>query len=125
MLQFQMTTFYKGSIMLVEGGSDGLYMKIVVGRLGRGRGRDGFGNARALENLFAQIRERQSDRLTRERRNGDLPDDRIFTKEDLIGPDPSKAILKSAAWERLQKIDRTKIGQGFRFFYAWSHQNEL
>jgi hypothetical protein len=108
MLQYQMSIFYKNFAMEVEGGSDGLYMKIAVRRLGRGRGRDGFGNARALENLFARIRERQSDRLTRERRDGLIPDDKLFSKEDLIGPDPSKAILKSAAWEKLQKLTGLK-----------------
>jgi hypothetical protein len=33
-----------------------------------------------------------------------LPDDLWFTKADLIGPDPSKAIVRSAAWEKLQKL---------------------
>ena len=31
-----------------------------------------------------------------------------MTKEDLIGPDPSKAILKCAAWEQLQKLTGLK-----------------
>jgi hypothetical protein len=75
--------------MDVEGGVDGLYMRIAVRRLGRGRGRDGFGNARALENLFTCIRERQSDRLTKERRDGLSPDDNFISKEDLIGLDLS------------------------------------
>ena len=67
-------------------------MRIAVQRLGRGRGRDGFGNARDLENLFSRIRERQADRLSRERRQGLSPDDFAFTKEDIIGPDPSQAV---------------------------------
>jgi hypothetical protein len=103
MLKFRMNQFYKSGID-VEDGFDGLYMKIAVGRLGRGRGRDGFGNARALENMFSRIRERQSDRLTKERRLGLLPDDYVMTKEDLIGPDPSKAILTSDAYAKLQKL---------------------
>ncbi|KAI9775252.1 MAG: hypothetical protein M1835_005877 [Candelina submexicana] len=92
MLQFQMNQFYMSGIN-IEDGVDGLYMRIAVRRLGRGRGRDGFGNARALENIFATIRERQADRLTRQRKEGLSPDDFHITKEDLIGPDPSKAIL--------------------------------
>jgi AAA lid domain len=103
MLQFQMNLFYKGGIH-VEDGFDGLYMKIAVGRLGRGRGRDGFGNARALENMFSRIRERQSDRLAKERRQGLCPDDYLVTKEDLIGPDPSKAILTCDAYTKLQQL---------------------
>ncbi|PQE16470.1 nfx1-type zinc finger-containing 1 protein [Rutstroemia sp. NJR-2017a BBW] len=85
-------------------GDSGLYMKIAVRRLERQRGKDGFGNARALENLFARIRERQSDRLSKERRNGLSPDDNLITKEDLIGPDPSQAILRCEAWEKLQSL---------------------
>jgi len=105
MLQSKILRFYKdGGGMAIEDGPDGLFMRIVVTRLGRGRGRDGFGNARALENLFAQIRERQSERLTRERRDGHNADDQLITKEDLIGPDPSQAILKCDAWGELQKL---------------------
>jgi len=95
--------------MAVEDGVDGLHMRIVVTRLGRGRGRDGFGNARALENLFARIRERQSDRLTKERRDGLSPDDNFISKEDLIGPDPSEAMLKCEAWDKLQKLTGLKV----------------
>ena len=107
MLQFQMNQIYKSGIG-IEDGVDGLYMRITVRRLGRGRGRDGFGNARALENMFAQIRERQSSRLTRQRKEGLSPDDYYITKEDLIGPDPSKAILICDAWTQLQQLTGLK-----------------
>ena len=107
MLQFQMNQFYKSGID-IEDGVDGLYMRIAVRRLGRGRGQDGFGNARALENMFARIRERQSDRLTRQRKEGLNPDDYHITKEDLIGPDPCKAILTCGAWTQLQQLTGLK-----------------
>jgi Cdc6-like AAA superfamily ATPase len=103
MLQFRMNRIYNGGID-VEDGFDGLYMRIAVRRLGRGRGRNGFGNARALENVFSRIQERQSDRLDRERRQGLCPDDFLMTKEDLIGPDPSKAILACDAYAKLQQL---------------------
>ncbi|KAM3068636.1 hypothetical protein ACMFMG_011160 [Clarireedia jacksonii] len=103
MLQYQIQKFYPGQ-MKIAGGDSGLYMRIAVRRLGRQRGKDGFGNARALENLFARIRERQSDRLTNERRDGLSPDDDLITQEDLIGPDPSQAILRCEAWEKLQSL---------------------
>jgi len=32
------------------------------------------------------------------------PDLHLLLKEDLIGPDPSKAIAQSAAWEKLQEL---------------------
>lgn len=90
--------------MRIEGGKDGLYMRIVVKRLGRGRGRPGFGNARALETVCSKIAARQAVRLTHERKGGLRPDDFFLYKEDLIGPDPSKAILKCSAWDEMQKM---------------------
>ncbi|EKM60623.1 uncharacterized protein PHACADRAFT_133236 [Phanerochaete carnosa HHB-10118-sp] len=94
---------YKGK-MKVEGDMFGLYMRVVVRRLGRGRGKDGFGNARALQTLFATISERQAMRLTEERKKGVGSDDFVLTKEDIIGPDPSKAVLESVAWKKLHEL---------------------
>ena len=58
--------------------------------------------------MFSKIRERQSDRITKERRAGVIPDDLVITKEDLIGPDPSEAILTCTAWDELQKLTGLK-----------------
>lgn len=89
----------------MEGGNDGLFMRIIVTRLGRGRNRPGFGNARALEIAYSLIAERQAERLTRERKEGGInPDDFYLSREDLIGPDPAKAILNSSSWDELQAL---------------------
>ncbi|TEY87488.1 hypothetical protein BOTCAL_0001g00140 [Botryotinia calthae] len=53
--------------MEVEGGHDGLYMRVAARRVSRTRGGSQFGNARAVENLVAQIWERQSARLSKVR----------------------------------------------------------
>ena len=90
--------------MKVEEGLGGLYMRIAVRRLGRGRGREGFGNARTLQNMLSKVSDRQADRLRRERASGAKPNDFLLTKEDLIGSDPSIAIIKSAAWKELQGL---------------------
>lgn len=90
--------------MKVEDGLGGLYMRIVAQRLGCGRGCEGFGNARAVLNMFARIAERQSDRLTKQRQNGSRPDDFYMTKEDLIGPRPSSAITGSKDWKALHGL---------------------
>jgi Cdc6-like AAA superfamily ATPase len=95
---------YKLKPMQVEGGPHGLYSRIAVRRLGRGRGREGFGNARALQNMFSQIRERQAERLRKERKRGTQPNDQLLLGEDLIGPDPSKVMGKSEAWKKLQTM---------------------
>ncbi|KND87588.1 NFX1-type zinc finger-containing protein 1 [Tolypocladium ophioglossoides CBS 100239] len=90
--------------MACEGGDRGLYCRVVARRIGRGRDRDGFGNARAVENGLAWICNRQANRLRRERRAGMKPDDFLFTKEDLIGPEPAEALFKCPAWQKLQQL---------------------
>ncbi|KAF8065345.1 P-loop containing nucleoside triphosphate hydrolase protein [Lyophyllum atratum] len=43
-------------------------------------------------------------RVAKERRSGSRPDDLLLLREDLIGPDPSTAILESDSWRKLQKL---------------------
>jgi Cdc6-like AAA superfamily ATPase len=90
--------------MKVEGGLDGLYMRIVIRRLARARGCEGFGNARALHNVFGKIMGRQTSRLTKERKSGKITDYFLFTKEDLIGPDPSNILTECDAWKELEGL---------------------
>ncbi|KAK2597595.1 hypothetical protein N8I77_012373 [Diaporthe amygdali] len=93
-----------GGRMKCEDGSKGLYCRIATRRFGRGRGRDGFGNARTVENALATVSSRQAARLRKERRDGQKPDDFLFTKEDVIGPEPTEALKKSEAWKKLQRL---------------------
>jgi hypothetical protein len=88
----------------VEDGLNGLYARILVRRLGRGRGVEGYGNARALENAWARVTDRQANRLHEWRVAGYIPDDFFFTKEDVIGPEPQRAIEQSLAWKELQDL---------------------
>ena len=104
MLQQQIRNRYGAHVMKIEGGNDGRYMRIVVKRLGRNRGRPGFGNARTLQTTLSTISRRQAGRLHHERKEGHKPDDFLLSKQDLIGPDPSDAVLKSVAWEKLQQL---------------------
>lgn len=90
--------------MKVEKGLNGLFCRIVARRIGYGRGHEGFGNARAVENLVAQIRARQSKRLYRERRAGNTPDDLYLTGEDLIGPEPATALEGNKSWQKLNSL---------------------
>ncbi|EFQ25846.1 ATPase [Colletotrichum graminicola] len=83
---------------------DPLYVRVVCRRLGRGRGKEGFGNARAVENLLAKISSRQANRIRKERLAKGTPDDLMFTKEDLIGPEPSSALGNCQAWAELQSL---------------------
>lgn len=53
-----------GGKMEVEGGLDGLYMRVAARRVARDRDTPQFGNARAVENMLARIWERQAARLS-------------------------------------------------------------
>lgn len=90
--------------MRCDGGPRGLYSRIVARRVGRGRGREGFGNARTIENTLAIVCKRQADRLRRERFQRRRTDDLLLTKEDLIGPEPTEALAGSKAWVELQRL---------------------
>jgi hypothetical protein len=101
-LQHHMNNFCTSAVT-VEDGFDRLCLRIAIRRLGRGRG-NAFGNTRAVGNLFRKIRERQADRLTKEQRSGLSPLDYRFTREDIIGLNPSQALLNCPAWDELQKL---------------------
>ena len=90
----------------IEGGSAGKYMRVAIRRLGRGRERKGFGNARAVENLLEQINGRFAERLRREKqRNQALLNCFYIRKEDVIGPRPNRHVLeKCDAYQQLQKM---------------------
>lgn len=79
MLEGMVEKKWKGK-MRIEEGIQGLYGRIVVRRLGRGRGRPGFGNARSLQIIFSKICERQATRLSEERRKGMGPDDFLIRR---------------------------------------------
>ncbi|EHK96147.1 putative protein CbxX, chromosomal [Glarea lozoyensis 74030] len=106
-LELKINSRYREA-MKVEGGLKGLYCRVITRRIGRGRGRPGFGNARAVENTLAIIIKRQAVRLRKERLALALgkpqPDDLLFTKEDVIGPEPSEALRASASWKKLSKL---------------------
>jgi len=114
---------YKGR-MQVEDGIRGLYARIAVRRLGRGRGRPGFGNARALQNMFSKICERQAERGEKTRRAGGSADDFFMSKEDFIGPDPCQVLPQSAAWAKLQGlIGLESVKASVRNFFALLETN--
>ncbi|RAK83097.1 AAA family ATPase [Aspergillus costaricaensis CBS 115574] len=127
-LHHHMNKKYKGR-MRVEDGPDGLYMRIVARRVGRGRGREGFGNARSVHNAFARITERQAKRLQRERRLKKPTDDLLLTKEDLLGPDPRTVLKKNATWDKLQALTGLRqVKQSVQALFdtvSFNYQREL
>lgn len=106
-LELKIRTKWEGR-MRCEDGPRGLYCRIAARRVGRSRGREGFGNARSIEVAVATIAQNQARRLGLERRAGNKPDDFLLTKEDLIGPEPKQALARSKAWLDLQKLTGLK-----------------
>ncbi|KAL1648449.1 hypothetical protein SLS58_002204 [Diplodia intermedia] len=102
-LNYNLDKRYQGK-MRVELGCRGLYARIVARRIGRGRGHEGFGNARAVENNIARIVQRQAKRLRKERKAGALPDDFLLTQADLLGPEPQDVLKDNASWDKLQQM---------------------
>ena len=94
---------YSGRAKLQDG-AGGLYARILIKRLGRKRGTEGYGNARALENVWGQVTERQAVRLRKERVAGKSPNDLVFTQDDLIGPEPQAATRGSKPWKELEGL---------------------
>jgi DNA replication protein DnaC len=90
--------------MQLEDGIGGLYCRIVSRRIGRGRGTEGFGNARAVENTLSRVTDRQAKRIEAERRAGTLPDDFWLTSEDMIGPEPAGVLQNNKSWKALQQL---------------------
>lgn len=70
---------YSGGLRL-EDGPQGLFARIVSRRIGRSRGREGFGNAREVENAIARVAGRQATRIGTERRAGNQPDPMFLLK---------------------------------------------
>lgn len=126
--QLQVIKQYKGMVQL-EGGMDGLYARIVARRVGRGRGRPGFGNARAVENGFGVIRKRQAKNIRRAKKSGASFDEKILTKLDLIGPEPKSAFDECPAWKKLNQmvgLDKVKEELGaFREAVITNYEREL
>ncbi|KAI7570379.1 P-loop containing nucleoside triphosphate hydrolase protein [Hortaea werneckii] len=93
-----------GGRMEYEDGVKGLFARTVARRIGRGRGRPGFGNARAVENEIANVEARQAKRINKARRAGQQPSDFFLTKEDLIGPEPSDVLKDNKTWAKLKQL---------------------
>jgi AAA+ superfamily predicted ATPase len=77
---------------------------IAIRRLGRCRGSQGFGNARAVRVLFEKVRDRQASRIASERVRQMRPDVFFLSRTDLLGPDVTRSSLQtSSAWIELNE----------------------
>ncbi|KAF2432547.1 P-loop containing nucleoside triphosphate hydrolase protein [Tothia fuscella] len=90
--------------MGIQHGLNGVNTRILASRVGLGRGRRGHGNARTLENKFAEAQLRQADRVEAARRSGRKPNDFFMIREDVIGPEPVFAFDNSKAFVELQTM---------------------
>eukprot|EP01031_Cornospumella_fuschlensis_P026332 gene26332-31809_t len=89
--------------------TDEKWLRIAIRRLGRQRGVVGFGNARAVRNLFDLAHSRQVRRTTELRSDGKNPDIFTFDRSDLLGPKATMENLESCeAWQELQRMEGLK-----------------
>jgi SpoVK/Ycf46/Vps4 family AAA+-type ATPase len=78
---------------------------MAMARLGRQRGRTGFGNARAVNTFFDRTKGRLADRVHRSR-SANPVNIHMFTRDDLLGPRPTMENLKgSKAYKELQAME--------------------
>ena len=81
-------------------------LRIAIRRLGRNRGKAGFGNARAVKILFDRVRDRQADRIRKEQDDESFPDIFLFKSEDLLGAQITEDSLKKGkAYLELQRME--------------------
>ena len=93
-----------GGKMQAEGGLDGQYMQAAARRLARSRG-EGFTNIYAVRQLVETIAHRQAECLMEQQDIGmEDVDYFFFSKDDILGPNPSDIRSQSAAWTSLQSF---------------------
>ena len=86
--------------------SDDKWMRIAISRLGKQRGRVGFGNARAVRILFDKTMQRQAARISDLRQMGLRPNIMEFTRDDLLGPRGDRAAIDaSQAYKQLMAME--------------------
>ncbi|KAF5008081.1 hypothetical protein FDECE_5630 [Fusarium decemcellulare] len=90
--------------MEVEGGYDGLFVKILIRRITQGANEKTFGNIWPVRKAFLEACRRQVERFRQARREGNYLEDYKMTKEDLLGNKPSLGPDKSPAWKELQEL---------------------
>eukprot|EP00798_Chlamydomonas_sp_ICE-L_P020756 gene20756-27576_t len=85
--------------------NDDKAIRIAIRRLGRRRGQQGFGNARAVRAMFDAVRGRQADRIIKEERHG-KPNIFEFVQRDMLGPPPTPQRLRGTdAYRDLMEME--------------------
>jgi hypothetical protein len=106
--------------MQVEGGIDGEYCRILVRRANLG---DKSNKSMSLERVFSEVCARQMDRIYRGRKNGEIPDDFLITKEDILGPEPPGLLNKTPAWKEMKMIGLDSVKESIRGFASLIRTN--
>eukprot|EP00762_Andalucia_godoyi_P008529 ANDGO_01319.mRNA.1 Protein cfxQ homolog len=80
-------------------------MRILSRRVGYLRGREGFGNARAVENAIEKVLQRQSRRIISLRSKNEFPDEWFIAMSDVVGIDGPPVLDDIPAWRRLEAME--------------------
>lgn len=93
---------------------DPKWSRVAMKRIGRLRNTVGFGNARAVKNVFDAAVNRHTQRIADMESKHHAKHVRILTRDDILGPKPSKAMLQSCkallkleAMEGLREVKQT------------------
>lgn len=86
--------------------NDDKWIRIAVRRIGTGRGRVGFGNARAIRGLYDRCKERQASRISDCERRGLAFDIFELQRDDILGPKATTDSLRNCkAYHDLQAME--------------------
>ncbi|KAI9933177.1 hypothetical protein MW887_007648 [Aspergillus wentii] len=90
--------------MQVEGGFDGPLMRWVARHVCRKNTESGCGNILGLRAELSAILERARRRLAQDKNGTCQIDPYFLSQDDLSGPDTEDRLVKSTAWEKLQRM---------------------
>eukprot|EP00834_Sanchytrium_tribonematis_P005090 NODE_287_length_10726_cov_0.240614.p1 type:complete len:1727 gc:universal NODE_287_length_10726_cov_0.240614:1929-7109(+) len=103
---------------------DEIYFTGLTRRIGMGRGKEGFGNARTVQNQFDKMVESHFERVSDDNSDHDL-----LTAYDFLGPNPRIAFEKSESWNALNSmIGLSKVKSSIQSFVELvesNYKNEL
>ncbi|KAI5859878.1 P-loop containing nucleoside triphosphate hydrolase protein [Durotheca rogersii] len=95
----------KHNSLHIEGGENGRHARLLAAQISRGRGQAGFGNAHTLNAAYREALYRWVARIRKSNREGSAAtDEKVLTKEDIIGPRPRDVRNESKAWKELQSM---------------------
>jgi SpoVK/Ycf46/Vps4 family AAA+-type ATPase len=104
--------------------ADEKLFRILARRVGAGRGREGFGNARDVENAVQQVMDRQRERVSKARLDGRMVDMNQIEMSDIVGVEGRPDLNSIPEWKKLNDmIGLQKVKQAVKAIARTVEQN--